>query len=485
MSDTEVVYPQTGTPVFRRASVYNRPALQIINPDLIDVLERTSLSITAHIHAPYEVLFYSREKIVTAAETEVEPARSHAQLLLNFMETELTDTWNKCLEIDNGECKTIAFDKSWLLYRPEETVFRRAASGWRAYKVARIETGSRPGVDPVSIFAYYLGFDKTGKLLVPHPEVLIVKPYPSEQALGGLEVVPGWYVEKYASGLSTELEARGELYWKYQGKPFYQEYRGDAWPTTPSNVSTLLRLDTMAWADGETRQTSSKVIIDHVTSSMHNREPQVETSSCLACISEAVKLGPWTEYSGCLTHDPAVCMRKSAVAKSNSHDVGNPLLYCPSMVWAFSLDHTTWKVVQIKDLYDVPLDGTGWERLLMDEEPKKQLDSMVSAYTREWTAQQGLPDGCPRASASCFGKRQGCSIHFHGGTGTGKTFTAGKLNILGWFDSFCWFWVQVSLRVLVCRMSCREARKATLSGCMWQYRDGSIDSGIPTSENPP
>lgn len=249
MSDIEVVHPDTGAPVFRRASVYNRPALRIVDPDLIDVLESTFLSITAHIHAPYEVLFYSREKIVTAAKTKVEPAKSHAQLLLNFMETELTDTWKKCLEIENRECKMIAFDKSWLLYRPEETVFQRAAGGWRAYKVARIETGSCPGVDPISIVAYYLGFDKTGKVLVPHQEVLTVKPYPSEQALGNLDVVPGWYVEKYVSGLPAKLEARGELYWKYRGKPFYQQYQGGAWPTTLGNVNPILRLKFMVCKD--------------------------------------------------------------------------------------------------------------------------------------------------------------------------------------------------------------------------------------------
>lgn len=153
----------------------------------------------------------------------------------------------------------------------------------------------------------------------------------------------------------------------------------------------------------------------------------MDTSSCLVCLSEAVKLGPLTKDSGCLTHDSAGCMGKSALAKSNNQDVGNPLLYCPPMVWAFSLEHTTWKMVRLRDLYDVLPDEKGWERLLMDGEPKGQLDSMVSAYFREWTAQQELPDGCPRTSASTFGKRQGLSIHFHGGTGTGKTFTAGKL----------------------------------------------------------
>ena len=252
MSDIEVVsHPKTGAPVFRRGSVYNRPALKIVDPSLIDALgdhgsrsadspiyERMFLSITAHIHAPYEVLFYSREKIVKAARTEFEPAKSHAQLLLNFMEKELTDTWNKCLEIDNRECKEIAFEKSWLLYRPEETVFQRGVGGWRAYKVARVDTGARPGVDPIRIYGYYLGFDKTGRFLAPQLEVLTVEPYPSEQAVGSLDVVPEWHVERYVSGLSAYLEARGSLYWKYRSKPFYQEYRGDAWPTTLSSVST-------------------------------------------------------------------------------------------------------------------------------------------------------------------------------------------------------------------------------------------------------
>ena len=187
----------------------------------------------------------------------------------------------------------------------------------------------------------------------------------------------------------------------------------------------------MAQTDTNAGQNSSKVIIDHATSSMHDRDPSLarsDSSSCLMCLAEAVKLGPWAGDSGALSHDPDVCTRKPAPVEPSSNEIDRKrlLIYCPPTVWAFSLDYMTWEMVLLKDLHNTEPNQGSWGRLLMDGEKKSTLDSMASAYFREWTAKQELGDRTQGVTSSPFGSGLGRNILLHGGTGTGKTFTAGE-----------------------------------------------------------
>lgn len=250
MSDTEMIaHSDTRIPGHRRGSFRDGRPLKNVDESLVNAVSETSALPTdnpvydgmfvsaTQIRAPYEPLFYSRKMILQATKTGVEETQKHAQRLLTFMEQELAATWAKSVEIDEGGCEKIAFEHLWLLYSPGETVFRKAGGEWRAYKVARVETGAHPGLDPIQIFAYYLGFDTTGRSLVPHLELLRVDSYLSERPVGSLEVVPEWYIEKHMESLSGDLRARGRTYWEYRRKPFYKEHRGNAWPAISNNVS--------------------------------------------------------------------------------------------------------------------------------------------------------------------------------------------------------------------------------------------------------
>ncbi|KAM7199520.1 hypothetical protein V8F20_005704 [Naviculisporaceae sp. PSN 640] len=418
VSDTETVtHPDTRLPVFRRGSVANRPALTIVDESLIGILSETDavsvdspiyegmlLSTITHIHVPYEALFYCRKKILEATKTGDSHTPKHAQFLLDFMEKEYPETWIKSRELDERVCQKIAFEHAWLLYSPGETVFRNSPGGRRAYRVARVEPGTRSGLDPIRIFGYYLALDQTGRSLVPHLEVLRVGRYHYERPVGGLEVVPEWYVEKYMNQIFTDLMARGKSYWGYRGKLLYKEHRGDGWPMASDN-------------------NRCNVILDHATSSRHDAEANLESSippSCFICAAESSRVGPWFEAQEHMHDDPCECKG----SKSVDVCLDNNFIYCPSMIWAFSLEHTSWRMVSIDSLHDLRADEGNWNRLLMSEESKTQLDMMVSAYFREWEARQHLSNGYNEITATYSGRRRGYSLRFHGGTGTGKTFTA-------------------------------------------------------------
>ena len=246
-----MTYPFSGPPVLRRSSVYNESSLRIVDPSLIKAFSQGAdgpaddtgldhhgmfLPPTASIHEPFQYFFYNRKRIMQFGNHGDEDTRKNAQVLLDFMQDECATTWTKALEVENKTCQTIAFEDSWLLYHPNETVFRMDEGGWRAYKVSRAEIGRRRSLDPIRIYAYHLDFDKSGTMLVPHLATFTVSPYPSEQPIGNLEVIPEWYIRENAPQLRERLASRGERYWGYGGKPIYCEYRGDAWPTTMDNV---------------------------------------------------------------------------------------------------------------------------------------------------------------------------------------------------------------------------------------------------------
>ncbi|KAK1751552.1 hypothetical protein QBC47DRAFT_307450, partial [Echria macrotheca] len=354
------------------------------------------------IHEPYEMLFYNRGRIMAVIEND-DHVGKHAQLLLEFMQNERRTTWKKADELDNNRCNSIAFEDAWLLYPPGETVFRLDGGGWRAYKVARVEVSPYPSLDPIRIHGYYLGFDKTGKSLVPQLEVLSIKPYPSEQPIRRLEVVPKRHIHQIKPGLEAELIGRGRKYWKYKREAFHQWYTGDAWSMTAGKAST-------------------NVIIDHATGSGYDRsrQSQLEPSPpeplrCIACLGKALDLGPYPTHQ--VFHNSRVCnvpdeTPKLEVPEASTDIVDDSLLlFCPSMVWAFSLQHKSWRLVPVEDLSNIERDETAWKDWLVSNTGQKKLDKAVSSVL-----------GATERPNT--GKRQGLKVLLCGGPGTGKTFTA-------------------------------------------------------------
>lgn len=208
------------------------------------------------------------------------------------------------------------------------------------------------------------------------------------------------------------------------------------------------------------------MMIDHATSSRHGIDMQPERSAplhCVLCLAEALKLGPWSENPEDMPRHLDVCEQPASV-KSVDTDTDGHLLYCPSMVWAFSLEQMSWKLVPLSTLHDISPKDENWNRLCMCEASKTQLDSMASAYFREWEARQYPSSDHAHSRALSFGGGRGYNIRFHGGTGTGKTFTAGKMIP----QSF-----KAAPRPPVCtetfcpRMPRRKAWQASLSGPMW------------------
>ncbi|KAK4202638.1 hypothetical protein QBC40DRAFT_221176 [Triangularia verruculosa] len=348
------------------------------------------------IHEPYHALFKNLRRLHKILPSTGDD-RKHAELLLDFITTEQSGTWHKSLEVEERRCRRIAFRDLCLLYFTGQTVFRRE-SGWRAYKVGRIETGADFTCGPLRVHAYYLDFDNMGQSLVPHLEVLTISPYQYDREIRDLVLLPEWYVHNHLKMdvLRDRLIQRGKKYWAYNSRPFLQEYSGDAWGNTSKSVPMQVMVD---------YTTASKKSEDNMSHSLMN-------PTCQACRSIALGFAPFPQ--GSYSHDPEFCFQLGRYRKGEDCEGKCMLLYCPSQVWAFSFRHKTWKQVHVSHLIDVKVQKPEWKDLRMaDMDRKTQLDLMVASYFRE--RDSGRP---------IFGRRQGINMLLHGGSGTGKRFIA-------------------------------------------------------------
>ena len=244
---TQVRDPNTGEVVFEKGIESKKSYLRLHCQFLIDFLKRaTTVPTGLHsewkvsspllIYEPYEIVFHHLHEILQPKSQETEACIRHVNLFLDFVHQEHPLRWQKANEVQSRECKKITFNDSWLLYRPGTTVLRRDNSVWRAYKVGRLEAGIHSNMDTWDVHCYYLDFDRTGKWLVPHPEVFIVHSYPSERSVSTFDIIPEWYFNAF-NDFFPQVLGHASQYWDYGGNVHHREYHGDAWPKMPLDVS--------------------------------------------------------------------------------------------------------------------------------------------------------------------------------------------------------------------------------------------------------
>src|SRR4051812_40007620 len=105
----------------------------------------------------------------------------------------------------------------------------------------------------------------------------------------------------------------------------------------------------------------------------------------------------------------------SRIQSNTSYEFGNEqYLICDYEVFGYSLTDKRWCVFDIDRLTDIQRASTSFENLLLPEEQKKTLLSLVTAHTNEDLPFQDLVDG----------KGKGIILLLHGVPGVGKTLTA-------------------------------------------------------------
>lgn len=201
----------------------------------------TLFSPTSWIMERYELIIHNKAKIEEYCSVlEEGDTKKHLEWFLACLESRQPGVGQKHDEVLSGSCQQILFKDLWVLYPPRTRVFKIDDSGWRAYVVERSETVVDGNITKLQIYAWFLDFDTMGERLIPHGAIFEVSSYSSERPIRTLELIPEWFI-KQMYPLCQMLLERGKQHWGYHGKPFYKEYRGDAWSQAPRDVSQTLR----------------------------------------------------------------------------------------------------------------------------------------------------------------------------------------------------------------------------------------------------
>lgn len=169
------------------------------------------------------------------------------------------------------------------------------------------------------------------------------------------------------------------------------------------------------------------VIVDYSTSSRCAEPKSVTSSRCAVCIGSSLGLLSYSDLFDTPKHSHA-CINNMISTNIPFGDAWtrneNALLFCPPKLWAFSLRFKTWNLISHEHLEEVEGDeGPFKNELYMDSAKKNSLSGVVSSYFRKSgsTSDSHSP---PR--------RERVNILLVGTSGTGKTFTAGKLASLNY-----------------------------------------------------
>lgn len=247
-----IQHPETGNLVFEKWTGQQKPTFKLRCPLLIEFLRHAVTYVLTRAYSKwnhslvtliddeqFEVVFHYLPVLINELKSQATDERTvrHVELFLAHVKQSAPQTWEIANAIQSGECKKVAFKDLWLLYPPGTTILRRDSGAWRAYKVGRLEPSTHMSKDTWDVHCIYLDFDKTGKWLVPHSEVLVVPSYTLERSISTLELIPGPYLNN-AREISDQLVNHTKHYWEYGGSVHYQEYHGNEWPKMPHHVSS-------------------------------------------------------------------------------------------------------------------------------------------------------------------------------------------------------------------------------------------------------
>jgi hypothetical protein len=168
-----------------------------------------------------------------------EEAKKHLKLLLDFMKTEHPITSAKLTEIEEGRCKKIQFDKLWLLYPPNTSVYACKGTEIRQmviYSKSASTWTSRGPRSTMKLCCWEVTYEQ-GVFTRDFREWSI-EPYSGEKTIANLELVPAQYMPNERA-LHDKLVARGQRYFELNKGASLQDYHGDRFPRVYTDVSLI------------------------------------------------------------------------------------------------------------------------------------------------------------------------------------------------------------------------------------------------------
>ena len=232
-------------------------SLDINSPPLIELLRKVikyypgndfdilmgkdAISDTVSFADPYMILFAYRKKLYQSLdEDHPEEAKRHLKILLDLIKTEHPKLSAKLTEIEEGRCKKISFDQSWLLYPPNTPVYQGKG---KSIQEIVVYSGNAPVQNVKGQWSPYTlqcwDVDYEHKLFRRNFSSEVIEPFDGEKNILNLDLIPTHFMPNKEE-LRNELLARGQRYFDLNKKATLQDYYGDKFPRVYKDVSYLL-----------------------------------------------------------------------------------------------------------------------------------------------------------------------------------------------------------------------------------------------------
>ncbi|KAL7811886.1 hypothetical protein V8C26DRAFT_215244 [Trichoderma gracile] len=429
--------PQAETPVMVIYSEYLINALRAVvryYPNLN--LGGKSVQITA----PYRVLYHHRQELSDYRENQpvghsaeyIETTNHHIDVLLKFLDESLKDEISKEEERHQLETPTATFEHFWLLLKPGEVMYTKKHDIWTPFVISSVGVGNRShgNLDNYRISCWLLESNgvKVGRFM----ESYVVTPWPGEQAISSLSVIPAkfWKEDLAAQGNRTmreKLVEEGKLYWELLKRPTYMEYDG-----LLVNSGSGSRLP-----GGPTGFMNGRVICDPSGfDKYYDSAPDMEGRRYpLPGRRRATQGVPNKDFlpqnlprCGC-----AVC-DEGRVMENDGPYVGfedlDPLCDAPpsndlffyvlsKTIPGFILGTRRWGNLHVANLSPVKPDKEAFKYLVLDDDIKMTVRALIGQYTTGVDGQVA-----PWGNDFIRNKGEGRIFLLHGAPGVGKTCTA-------------------------------------------------------------
>lgn len=226
-----------------------RKVIKYYPGDEFDILMgKDAISDIVSFANPYMILFAHRKELYQSLnEDHPEDAKKHLKLLLDLMKTEHPKFNARLTEIEEGRCKKISFDHSWLLYPPNTSVYQGKGKDNRqvvVYSTNAPVRNAKGQWSPYTIRCWDVDYEH--KIFKRNFFSVVMEPYVGEKAIVNLDLIPARFMPNEEQ-LREELLARGQRYFDLNKTPTLQDYYGTKFPRvykdvgdSPSMTKTLI-----------------------------------------------------------------------------------------------------------------------------------------------------------------------------------------------------------------------------------------------------
>ena len=253
---------------FDRNKAFWRTCIEIFSPSLQAFLDRV-LGFTAKLHPaddvyhlsePFMDLFLNR-KVLTEAiedqdvgskETDLIQARSHVQLVLNFLRNDYANLSRKLDELESDTPSgLITYPELWLLYKPGSIVYTLENGEYEAFVVDSIRGMNKRQKSTTARFSHgrldltCWSIDYDGEVFGRVWSMHCIAPFHGTREISSLDLIPERFLPK-AGEVKESLLARGKLFWSLQGQQC-REYTGELYSQHTNEEATRVMVDHLTY----------------------------------------------------------------------------------------------------------------------------------------------------------------------------------------------------------------------------------------------